>query len=132
MGRLSKWSPEFREEAVRMQRESGESITAVARRLGMSPETLRNWVRRDEVERGERDGLTIAEHAEIRELRRPGAPARGGEVDPAEGGGVFRLSASLRVVLSGLARYFAARPVFRSWSVSLSCRPLGAAACGRA
>ena len=70
MGRLSKWSPEFREEAVRMQRESGESITAVARRLGMSPETLRNWVRRDEVERGEREGLAIAEYAEIRELRR--------------------------------------------------------------
>ncbi len=68
MGRVSKWSPEFREEAVRLQRESGESITAVARRLGVSPETLRNWVRRDEVERGE--GMTIAEHAEIRELRR--------------------------------------------------------------
>lgn len=70
MARLSKWSPEFREEAVRMQRESGESITAVAKRLGMSPETLRNWVRRGEIERGERDGLTLAEHAEIRELRR--------------------------------------------------------------
>lgn len=70
MGRPSKWSPEFREEAVRLQRESGESITAVAKRLGLSPETLRNWVRRDEVERGERDGLTIAEHVEIRELRR--------------------------------------------------------------
>jgi transposase len=70
MGRPSKWSPEFREEVVRLQRESGESITAVARRLGMSPETLRNWVRRDEVERGERHGLTIAEHAEMRELRR--------------------------------------------------------------
>jgi transposase-like protein len=70
MGRPSRWSPEFREEAVRLQRESGESISSVARRLGMSPETLRNWVRRDEVERGEREGLTIAEHAEIRELRR--------------------------------------------------------------
>lgn len=70
MGRPSKWSPEFREEAVRLQRESGESITAVAKRLGLSPETLRNWVRRDEIERGEREGLTIAEHTEIRELRR--------------------------------------------------------------
>lgn len=70
MARPSKWSPEFREEAVRLQRESGESITAVAKRLGMSPETLRNWVRRDEIERGERDGMTLAEHAEIRELRR--------------------------------------------------------------
>ena len=70
MGRPSKWSPEFREEAVRLQRESGESITAVAKRLGLSPETLRNWVRRDEVERGEREGLSMAEHTEIRELRR--------------------------------------------------------------
>jgi len=61
MSRPSKWSPEFREEAVRLQRESGESITAVAKRLGLSPETLRNWVRRDEIERGEREGLTIAE-----------------------------------------------------------------------
>jgi transposase len=70
MGRPSKWSPEFREEAVRLQRESGESITAVAHRLGLSPETLRSWVRRDEVERGEREGLTLAEHTEIRGLRR--------------------------------------------------------------
>jgi transposase len=70
MGRPSKWSPEFREEAVRLQRESGESITSVAKRLGLSPETLRNWVRRDEIERGEREGLTLAEHTEIRELRR--------------------------------------------------------------
>src|SRR6266542_3829362 len=34
--------------------------------------------------------MTIAGHAEIRELRPPGAPARGGDVDPGEGGGVFR------------------------------------------
>lgn len=38
MGRLSKWSPEFREEAIRLQRESGESITAVAKRLEVSPD----------------------------------------------------------------------------------------------
>jgi Transposase len=51
MGRPSKWSPEFREEAVRMYRESGESIAGVARRLGLGPETFRRWVREDEVER---------------------------------------------------------------------------------
>ena len=70
MGRPSRWSPEFREEAIRLQRESGESISAVARRLGLSPETLRNWVRRDEIERGERVGITVEEHAEIVKLRR--------------------------------------------------------------
>jgi transposase len=70
MGRLSKWSPEFREEAVRLYRESDESVTAVARRLGLGPETFRKWVRRDEIERGARDGTTREEHAEIVQLRR--------------------------------------------------------------
>src|SRR5438445_4679359 len=70
MGRPSKWSPEFREEAVRMYRESEESIAAVARRLGLGPETFRRWVREDEVERGQRDGTTREEHAEIVKLRR--------------------------------------------------------------
>jgi len=48
MGRPSKCSPELLEEAVGLQRERRESITAVAKRLGVSPETLLNWVRRDE------------------------------------------------------------------------------------
>jgi transposase len=69
MGRSSKWSPEFRE-AVRMYRESEESIAAVARRLGLGPETFRRWVRDDEVERGQRDGTTREEHVEIVKLRR--------------------------------------------------------------
>jgi transposase len=70
MGRMSKWSPEFREESVRLFRESGEAIAVVARRLGMSAETLRRWVRDAEIASGERDGVTLAEQAEIRELRR--------------------------------------------------------------
>jgi transposase len=67
---MSKWSPEFREESVRLFRESGEAIAVVARRLGMSAETLRRWVRDAEIASGERDGVTLAEQAEIRELRR--------------------------------------------------------------
>lgn len=70
MGRSSKWSPEFREEAIRLYRESEESVTAVARRLGLGPETFRKWVRQDEIERGARDGTTREEHAEIVSLRR--------------------------------------------------------------
>ena len=70
MGRMSKWSPEFREESVRLYREGSDSIGVVARRLGMSSETLRRWVRDAEVERGERAGVTVAEQAEIRDLRR--------------------------------------------------------------
>ncbi len=43
-----------------MYRESEESIAAIARRLGLGPETFRRWVREDEVERGQRDGTTRA------------------------------------------------------------------------
>jgi transposase len=70
MGRVSRWSPEFREESVRLYREGSDSIAVVARRLGMSPETLRRWIRDAEVERGERAGVSVAEQVEIRELRR--------------------------------------------------------------
>ena len=53
-----------------MYREGEESIAAVARRLGLGPETFRRWVREDEIERGLRDGTTREEHAEIVKLRR--------------------------------------------------------------
>lgn len=102
MGRPSKWSPEFKEEAMRLQRESGESITAVAKRLGLSPETLRNWVRRDEIERGERDGLTIAEHTEIRELRRQVRRS----VERRSDRVASRTSSSFEASVSGPSSYF--------------------------
>lgn len=36
----------------------------------MTPETLRKWIRQDEVDAGQRAGKTSAEHAEIRQLKR--------------------------------------------------------------
>lgn len=45
MGRPSKYTPEFREEAVRLHREYEGSVAETARRLGLGSETLRNWVR---------------------------------------------------------------------------------------
>lgn len=70
MGRPSKYPDEFREEAVRLVRQSDSSVAKVARELGINAETLRTWVRADEVETGDRAGLTKAERAELVELRR--------------------------------------------------------------
>jgi transposase len=61
---------EFRREAVQMVR-SGRKLSDVATSLGVTEQSLRNWVKRDQLERRERDdGLTLAERDELRELRR--------------------------------------------------------------
>lgn len=71
MARRSKYSPEFRERSIRVARESDRSISAVARDLGVQPETLRLWVRQDEADDGTRnDRLTTAEREELAALRR--------------------------------------------------------------
>ena len=46
------------------------AITAVAGRLGMSPETLRLWIRQDEVDSGQAAGVTTRESQEVSELKR--------------------------------------------------------------
>jgi transposase len=65
------YPPEFRREAVSLVKASGRSINAVADELGVSTESLRIWVRQDQLDRGERDdGLTTDQLEELRKLRR--------------------------------------------------------------
>lgn len=70
MGRPSKFTPEFRQEAIRLHLEGGATIAESARRIGLHPETFRKWVRQAEVDSGTRSGVTSAEHAEILRLKR--------------------------------------------------------------
>lgn len=64
------YPPEFRAEAVRLVKSSGESIGRISKDLGISDQTLRNWVSQDDVDGGRRSGLTSDERSRMRELER--------------------------------------------------------------
>lgn len=84
MGRPSKYPREFRERAVRMVAEvrsdySSEyaAMTAVAQMLGIgSPETIRTWIRRNQVDARERPGIRTEASEEIKQLKRENAELR--------------------------------------------------------
>lgn len=65
------YPPEFRREAIRLVRATGRRYQDVAVELGISGESLRKWIRQDELDRGERDdGLSSGEREELRRLRK--------------------------------------------------------------
>ena len=72
MGRPSKYSPEFKRDAVALVHSTGRPVNQVARELGLSHETLRNWVKRDRIDQGQGEPgeLTISQLEELRQLRR--------------------------------------------------------------
>ena len=61
---------EFRRDVVAVARRRESSLRQVAKDFGISETCLQRWVRRAEIEDGRREGLTLAEEAEIRELRK--------------------------------------------------------------
>ena len=77
MTRTPRYPVEMRERAVRLvQEHAGEyrsqwaAITSIATKCGMTPETLRKWVIRVEVDAGARPGLTSDERKRLQELER--------------------------------------------------------------
>lgn len=70
MPSIPPYSLEFRREAVRLLRTSGRSVPQLAEELGCSPQSLRNWARRLDVDEGRAEGLTSDEREELRRLRR--------------------------------------------------------------
>jgi transposase len=68
---------EVRERAVRMVFDHEDeydsqwaAISSIAGKLGMTPETLRKWVRRAETDEGRRPGLTTSERERVKELEK--------------------------------------------------------------
>ena len=70
MPKTPPYSLEFRREAVRLLRSSGRSVPQLARELGCSQQSLRNWSRQLDVDEGRAAGLTSDEREELRRLRR--------------------------------------------------------------
>jgi len=70
MPKVPPYSPEFRREAVRLLRSSGRSVPQLARELGVSQQSLRNWERQADADAGETSDLSSDERAELRRLRR--------------------------------------------------------------
>lgn len=71
-----KFSDEFKRDAVEIVRTSGKSIAEVARELGIHDSSLGNWVKQDQVDRGEREGVSSDDRVELAELRRENARLR--------------------------------------------------------
>jgi transposase-like protein len=69
--RRRKYSPEYRDEAVKMVIETSRPIAAIARELNINEGTLGNWVTTYRKEHaGEEPPLTVSERARLRELER--------------------------------------------------------------
>jgi len=65
-----RYPAEFRQRAVELARLREKPITQLATDLGVSDQTLRNWLRQTDIDEGRRAGLTSEERAELVRLRR--------------------------------------------------------------
>ena len=64
------YPPEFRREAIELVRSEGRSIRDVAESLGVSEQSLRGWLKRTQLDAGERhDGLSTDQREELRRLK---------------------------------------------------------------
>ena len=77
MNKQTRYSPEFRERAVRLVFEhqaeydsQWAAMKSIAGKMGCTAETLRKWVRRAERDQGLREGLTTSDRERLKALER--------------------------------------------------------------
>src|SRR5215210_1966571 len=77
MSKRGRYPQEVRERAVRMVQEHRDeypsewaAITSIAGKLGVGTEALRLWLRRTQVDQGQRPGLSSQERERLKQLER--------------------------------------------------------------
>jgi transposase len=70
MPKTPPYSKEFKCEAVQLLRTSGRPVPQLAKELGVSEGSLRNWASQRDVDEGKVSGLSSDERDELRRLRR--------------------------------------------------------------
>jgi transposase len=68
--RRGRYPKEFRRDAAALVIDQHRTVADVARELGVVEQTLGNWVRRERLDRGEREGTTTEMREENVRLRR--------------------------------------------------------------
>jgi transposase len=66
----TRYPAEFRERAVELARLREKPVKEIAADLGISDQTLHNWMKQADIDAGRREGLTTEERAELVRLRR--------------------------------------------------------------
>ena len=66
----SPYPAEFRADVVRVARKREATLAQIAKDFGISEATLHSWLKRADIEDGIRPGVTSAEAAEMRELKK--------------------------------------------------------------
>ena len=66
----TRYPAEFRQRAVELARLREKPIKQLATDLGISDQTLHNWMKQADIDAGRLDGLTTEERAELVRLRR--------------------------------------------------------------
>ena len=77
MNKSNKYSPEVKGRAVRMVQEARKdypsqwsAVESIAPKIGCVPQTLHEWVKKAEVDSGQRAGTTSSDAQRIKELER--------------------------------------------------------------
>jgi transposase-like protein len=77
MNKANRYSPEVRERAVRLVLESErdypsqwQAIQSIAAKIGCSPDSLRGWLKRTQIDAGEVPGTTTGERERIKALEK--------------------------------------------------------------